>query len=126
MTLTLFGAGNIGRSFIAPVFSAAGYEIIFVDINDAVVSAINRRGEYEVVMLAPTGDESRVRVSSVSAIDARDTDAVSSAVAATDIAATAVGAGGFGPVCELIAHGLALRGAARPGVEDVSDVNRRG
>ena len=56
MTLTLFGAGNIGRSFIAPVFSAAGYEIIFVDINDAVVSAINRRGEYEVVMLAPTGD----------------------------------------------------------------------
>jgi len=116
MTLTLFGAGNIGRSFIAPVFSAAGYETTFVDINDAVVSAINRRGEYEVVMLAPTGEESRVLVSFVSAIEARDTDAVASALAATDIAATAVGAGGFGPVCDLIAHGLVQRGSTRRGV----------
>ena len=116
MTLTLFGAGNIGRSFIAPVFSAAGYEITFVDINEAVVSAINARGEYDVVMLAPTGDESRVRVSSVRAIDARDTDAVSSALAATDIAATAVGAGGFGPVCDLIAGGLVQRRSTRPGI----------
>ncbi len=116
MTLTLFGAGKIGRSFIAPVFSAAGYEVTFVEINETVVSAINRRGEYDVVMQAPTGDESRVRVSSVRAIDARDTDAVASALAATDIAATAVGAAGFGPVCELIAHGLVLRRSTRPGV----------
>ncbi|MBU8914173.1 MAG: mannitol-1-phosphate 5-dehydrogenase [Spirochaetales bacterium] len=116
MTLTLFGAGNIGRSFIAPVFSAAGYEITFVDINETVVSAINHRGEYDVVMLAATGDESRVRVSSVSAIDARDTEAVAAVVAATDIAATAVGADGFGPVCELVAHGLVQRGSTRPGV----------
>ena len=62
MTLTLFGAGNIGRSFIAPVFSAAGYEITFVEINETVVSEINARGEYDVVTLAPAGDESRVRV----------------------------------------------------------------
>jgi len=116
MKLTLFGAGNIGRSFIAPVFSAAGYETIFVDINDTVVAEINRRGEYDVVMLAPTGEESRVSVSSVIAIDARDTKAVASALAATDVAATAVGAGGFGPVCDLIADGLILRSSERPGV----------
>ncbi len=116
MKLTLFGAGNIGRSFIAPVFSAAGYETIFVDINDTVVAEINRRGEYDVVMLAPTGEESRVSVSFVSAIDARDTKAVASALAATDVAATAVGAGGFGPVCDLIAGGLILRSSERPGV----------
>ena len=116
MTLTLFGAGNIGRSFIAPVFSAAGYETTFVDINETVVSAINARGEYEVVMLAPGGGQERVRVSSVRAIDARDTVAVASTLAATDIAATAVGAGGFGPVCDLIAGGLVQRRSTRPGV----------
>ena len=114
MTLILFGAGNIGRSFIAPVFSAAGYGVTFVDINKKVISELNGRGEYTVVSLAPDGTESRTRVSSVSGIDAGDTQAVVSAIAATDIAATAVGAGGFGSVCDLIALGLTARRTVRP------------
>jgi mannitol-1-phosphate 5-dehydrogenase len=114
MTLTLFGAGNIGRSFIAPVFSAAGYDVTFVDINSRVISELNRRGEYTVVTLAPDGKESRTGVSAVGGIDSSNREAVVSAVAATDIAATAVGAGGFAPVLDLIAQGLILRKTLRP------------
>ena len=48
--LVIFGAGKIGRSFIAQLFSQAGYAAVFVDINKEVIDALNQRGSYEVVL----------------------------------------------------------------------------
>ena len=36
-----FGAGNIGRGFIAPVLQENEYEVIFVDINNELIQQIN-------------------------------------------------------------------------------------
>ena len=40
-TFVQFGAGNIGRSFLGQLFSQAGYQVIFIDIDTAVINALN-------------------------------------------------------------------------------------
>lgn len=41
--IVLFGAGKIGRSFIAQLFSKSGYEVIFIDINSDIIKALNEK-----------------------------------------------------------------------------------
>lgn len=43
-----FGAGNIGRGFIGKLLSEAGYEVYFVDINEAVINSLEEKKEYVV------------------------------------------------------------------------------
>ena len=43
-----FGGGNIGRSFIALLFSQAGYNVTFIDVNKELVQLLNERGSYPV------------------------------------------------------------------------------
>lgn len=33
-----FGGGNIGRGFVAEFLHAAGYEVIFIDVMDKIIS----------------------------------------------------------------------------------------
>ena len=42
----MYGAGNIGRGFIGQVFSDAGYQVGFVDINKEVIGKLNSDNEY--------------------------------------------------------------------------------
>ena len=37
-----FGAGNIGRGFIAPVLQENNYRVIFVDVDEDLVNKINK------------------------------------------------------------------------------------
>ena len=50
-----FGAGNIGRGFIGILLAQAGYQLTFVDVVEAVVTALNERGQYSVVEIDSTG-----------------------------------------------------------------------
>ncbi len=86
----MYGGGNIGRGFIGMLFSQSGYRVSFVDVNPAVVSALQERGCYPVRILS--GEDTRdVSVTNVTAIHGNDTDAVAQAIAQADIVATAVG-----------------------------------
>ncbi len=117
MKLVLFGAGNIGRSFIAPLFARAGWDVVFVDVNTTIVDALNDRGGYDVVVVDSDAPARRVAVSGVRAIDGRDAAAVAKEIAGADMAATAVGKAALGPVSRALAAGLAERrrvSAGRP------------
>ena len=48
--ILLFGAGKIGRSFVAQLFSRGGYEVVFVDINQKIIDLLNSVKEYDVVV----------------------------------------------------------------------------
>ncbi len=132
----LFGAGNIGRSFIAELFASAGYEVVFVDINETVVDELNRRGGYDVVIKHPEGTDEVLPVRGVRAVNAAQAQAVIAEVARADIAATAVGSGALPSVAKLIGAGMAERRRRRPGdpldvilaenVRDAASVVREG
>ena len=115
MKLVLFGAGNIGRSFIAPLFARAGWDVVFVDVNTTIVDALNDRGGYDVVVVDSDAPADRVAVSGVRAIDGRDAAAVAAELATSDLAATAVGKAALGPVSRALAAGLAERRRVNPG-----------
>ena len=41
MRAVMYGAGNIGRGFIAQLFSESGYEVTFIDVSGPLIEALN-------------------------------------------------------------------------------------
>lgn len=109
-TLLQFGAGAIGRGFIAPTCAAAGWRVVFVEVAPAVVAALRRRGGYRL-LLVDGERETAQEVRGVGVIDGGDAAAVAVAVAGCDLAATAVGLAALPALAPAIAAGLARRAA---------------
>lgn len=107
-TLVQFGAGNIGRGFIAPTFAAAGWTVVFVDVAPALVTALRERGGYRVRVVGNAGEQVQ-EVRGVQVVDGRDIAAVAAALATCDLAATAVGLNVLPRLGEPLAAGLARR-----------------
>ncbi len=42
----LIGAGKLGRGYLADLFGAAGYHLIFMEYSEALVKALNKQGYY--------------------------------------------------------------------------------
>lgn len=106
--IIIFGAGNIGRSFIAPVFTRGGYEAVFADVAPAVLAALQERSSYTLVEKSEAG-EKRHSVEPVRGVDSRNFDAVKQELDAADLCATCVGAGALPIVLKTIAKAAADR-----------------
>ncbi|MNO23058.1 Mannitol-1-phosphate 5-dehydrogenase [compost metagenome] len=105
-----FGAGNIGRGFIGLLLSQAGYEVCFVDVNEAFVSQLQERGEYPVT-LASEGQET-VMVKNVTALSSvTHAEEVAAAIAEADLVTTAVGVTILKHIAGAVAEGIRRRGA---------------
>ncbi|AIQ40048.1 mannitol-1-phosphate 5-dehydrogenase [Paenibacillus sp. FSL R5-0912] len=103
-----FGAGNIGRGFIGLLLSQAGYEVTFVDVNEAFVSQLQERGEYPVT-LASDGQET-VIVNNVTALSSvTHGEEVAAAIAAADLVTTAVGVSILKHIAGVLADGISRR-----------------
>jgi mannitol-1-phosphate 5-dehydrogenase len=102
-----FGAGNIGRGFIGLLLSRSGYEVIFVDVNETLVSLLQQREEYSV-SLANESQET-TRVTCVTAISGKDISQVAEAIAHADLVTTAVGVNILKHIAEGIARGIEKR-----------------
>ncbi len=110
----IFGAGNIGRGFIGQLFSESGYAVTFVDLDQPLLDALNRRSEYTIRLVTNELAE-EVRVGPVHALHAGNLPAIAEAVARAEIGATAVGAGVLKHIAPAIARGVERR--ARAGVQ---------
>lgn len=104
----MYGAGNIGRGFIGALFADAGYKVTFIDVDTALVDALNRRGQYPLRVLSDGGHEERT-VKGVDAVDGNKAQQVAEAIASADIMATAVGANILKFIAANIALGLQRR-----------------
>ena len=106
--IVIFGAGKIGRSFVGQLFGKAGYKVVFVDMDDRIVRELNRHRQYPVIIKGPESEEILV-IKNVSAIHAKERDAVRSAIGKTDIMAVSVGKTALPAIASVVAGGLMER-----------------
>ena len=85
-----FGAGNIGRGFIAPTLQANNYQVTFIDVNTDVIKRINDEGSYTVKSLSIEGTTEQ-KVKDVNAVELNDTDTLNKILLDADIITTSVG-----------------------------------
>lgn len=102
-----FGAGNIGRGFLAQLFHDSGMEVIFVEYNPELVSIINSRKSYPLTLLSSPIEV--VTIDHVRAIHSANIDAIAEVMADAELAATAVGAAALPLLAPALAAGLLAR-----------------
>jgi len=115
--IVVFGAGNIGRSLVGHLFARAGYEVVFVDAINEIVSLLNAEKRYRIEVKDVHPET--IWVESVRAVNGNDIDAVTQEVATADILATAVGVGNLQHIYRNIAGGLTRRRRLKKGPIDV-------
>jgi mannitol-1-phosphate 5-dehydrogenase len=103
-----FGAGNIGRGFIGEVLCKNGFQIVFVDVNDTVIAALQERSRYEIELAGK--EKTRQEVSGVTGINSKThPEEVVAAIAQADMVTTAIGPKILLFIAELVAGGLRAR-----------------
>ncbi len=107
-TAIMYGAGNIGRGFIGQLLSESGYEVVFVDINDALVARLDSDRAYPVRLVSNARTQ-EVEVRNVRAVHGRDLERVAGEIARAEIMATAVGVNVLPRIAAPIAEGLSRR-----------------
>ena len=105
--LVLFGAGKIGRSFIGPLFSRGGFEVVFIDISQPVIDELNLRHSYCVLIRSDV--ETVINVQHVRGVFVGDEDQVILEIVTARILAVSVGSNELGSILPVIAKGLLKR-----------------
>ena len=103
-----FGAGNIGRGFIGLLLYQSDYQTTFVDVNDQLIQALNKKKQYKVILAAEESVEKIVEdVSGINSVEHREK--VINAIIEADIITTAIGPNILPFISELLAEGLLAR-----------------
>ena len=105
--IVIFGAGNIGRSFIAQLFSKAGYEAVFIEKDPVIIKALNKYHRYRIEVKDIHSET--MWVENVRGISSEDSERVKFEVSTADIIATSVGSKALTDIYENIAYGILLR-----------------
>ena len=107
-TAVMYGAGNIGRGFIGQVFHDSGYEVVFIDVNQDVISSLNKRNCYTQRIIEGETTIDR-NITGVRAVDGYDREAVILEIVNCDIMAVSVGAAILQHIAPILADGIARR-----------------
>ncbi|KAF7310069.1 Mannitol dehydrogenase domain-containing protein [Mycena indigotica] len=117
-----FGAGNIGRGFIAPLLLRSGYHVVFADVDKDLIDTINRDKSYDVHILDSTteGADNVEEVNRVKGVLATTDDILSElAHPKLKLITTAVGPPVLAKIAPTIAKGIKARREAGAGVINI-------
>lgn len=110
-----FGAGNIGRGLIGARLQEAGYLVIFADINEALIDALNSAKNYSITELGPGGStkdyDNYLAVNSQS-----DRDRLIDFISVAEVITASVGAATLSRISPLIEEGLLRRKSMEPAI----------
>lgn len=116
-TFVQIGGGNIGRSFVGQLFARAGFEVVFVDVVDQVINALNEHHRYRVEI--KDRQPETIWVGNVRGVNGKDVPAAARELADCRCAGTAVGPKALPFIYPTIAEGLKLRHAEGKGPLDI-------
>ena len=85
-----FGAGNIGRGFIAPVLQENNYEVVFVDVNKGLIEQINLLKGYRVSSIGQNSSTD-LFVKNINGLLLDDKESLYKKLSETDLITTSVG-----------------------------------
>ncbi|OAA66862.1 mannitol-1-phosphate dehydrogenase [Niveomyces insectorum RCEF 264] len=108
-----FGAGNIGRGFVACFLHNSGYEVIFADVNAEIVDQLNREPSYHVYEVGADGT-TETTITNYRALNSKTHEAdVIDAVATADLVTCSVGPNILRFIAPVIAKGIDRRSEDR-------------
>ncbi|RAL11609.1 mannitol-1-phosphate 5-dehydrogenase [Aspergillus homomorphus CBS 101889] len=109
-----FGGGNIGRGFVAEFLHEAGYEVVFVDVVDATVNALQNTDSYEVTEVSEEGEKTKT-IRNFRAINSKTHESdVIQEIATADVVTCAVGPNILKFIAPVIAKGIDARTMEKP------------
>ncbi|KAK4224063.1 putative mannitol-1-phosphate dehydrogenase [Podospora fimiseda] len=104
-----FGAGNIGRGFVACFLYNSGYEVIFAEVNDATVQKLNAQKSYKVIEVGSDGTTEST-ITNYRAINSQKNEAeLVQEIATADIVTCSVGPHILKFLAPVIAKGIDQR-----------------
>jgi mannitol-1-phosphate 5-dehydrogenase len=123
--IVVFGAGNIGRSFIGQVFSRAGWEVVFIDVDASLVDALNERRGYTIIVKQQGLRDETIGIDDIRAVDGRDIGGAADELADAAMAACAVGKAALPKIAPVLARGLLARAVKAPPLDFILAENDR-
>jgi mannitol-1-phosphate 5-dehydrogenase len=112
--IMIWGAGRIGRGFIADLFHTNGYHCVLVDQSQELINQLNAAGQFTVVRAAGENDCVEQIISEYTALHTSETAAVEAALLQSDLLALAIFPKFFQAAAEQIAPALLARVKYRP------------
>ncbi|KAH8728993.1 mannitol-1-phosphate 5-dehydrogenase [Phaeosphaeriaceae sp. PMI808] len=104
-----FGGGNIGRGFVAEFLHNAGFEVVFVDVMDSIIEALQKQSSYTVTEIGDDG-EREFTIDHYRAINSKhEMDKVIQEIASADVVTCAVGPNILKFVAEPVAKAIDAR-----------------
>lgn len=105
MLAVQFGAGNIGRGFVGALLRQSNYDVIFADVVDDIVDAINNQKQFTVHITDVKSED--IFIDNVSAIDSKKD--ISNVLKDADLITTAVGVNILPKIAPAIAKGISAK-----------------
>lgn len=104
-----FGAGNIGRGFVACFLHNSGYEVVFADVADALINKLNETPSYRVIEVGAEGTNENV-ITNYRAINSKTHEAdLVEEIATADVVTCSVGPNILKFIAPVVAKGIDKR-----------------
>ena len=104
-----FGGGNIGRGFVAEFLHNSGYEVVFVDVMDSIIEALQKTPQYTVTEIGEDGERT-FTIDHYRAINSKyNLDQVIDEIATAEIVTCAVGPNILKFIAEPVAKAIKAR-----------------
>jgi len=104
-----FGGGNIGRGFVAEFLHNSGYEVVFVDVMDSIIEALQKQSSYTVTEIGDDGERT-FTIDHYRALNSKnEMEKVVAEIASADVVTCAVGPNILKFVAEPVAKAIDAR-----------------